>query len=105
MYINENPPSTDKILRLEILGWLVNNNSQNLSAESLVEEGKVLEKFVIGETEPPKFVPGPSEFYNENTLVKVRQGLMNFGLQFEDAEAAIVEMQNRGILFRERGAN
>jgi hypothetical protein len=41
--------------------------------------------------------------YNENTLFKVNNALMAVGLSERDAHIAINNMQNEGILFRERG--
>lgn len=44
-----------------------------------------------------------SEFFNENTLHKVRSGLSAAGLTEQQITDAINGMQNQGILFRERG--
>lgn len=40
--------------------------------------------------------------YNEDTLFKVRDALKRAGLSSEQIMNCIIEMQNQGILFRER---
>ena len=40
-------------------------------------------------------------FHNENTIVKVREALVRSGLSYDQAQDAIIWMQNFGILFRE----
>jgi hypothetical protein len=40
--------------------------------------------------------------YNEDTNFKVQKGLLKSGLDMQQAFDAIREMQNEGILFRER---
>lgn len=42
------------------------------------------------------------DYYTEDTLFKVFKALRKIGLDEEQATAAISEMQNAGILFRER---
>lgn len=43
-----------------------------------------------------------AEFHNDNTLRKVLNALILSGLTHDQAQNAIIEMQNHGILFRER---
>lgn len=45
----------------------------------------------------------PKEVHTEDTLFKVREALVASGLTERKAYNAITEMQNAGILFRERG--
>lgn len=45
------------------------------------------------------------EFYNDGTMFKVYQALRRAGLSEPQALNAINEMQNDGILFRERAAS
>lgn len=40
-------------------------------------------------------------YHDENTLVKVREALVRSGLSYDQAQDAIIWMQNFGILFRE----
>jgi hypothetical protein len=42
-------------------------------------------------------------YYSDNTIFKVHAALVKSGLSDIRAAAAIFEMQNAGILFRERG--
>lgn len=42
------------------------------------------------------------EYHDDYTLLKVVHALREAGISDEQAEAAINQMQNRGILFRER---
>ena len=44
----------------------------------------------------------PKETFTENTLFKVYDALRASGLDEQKARDAITEMQNNGILFRER---
>lgn len=44
----------------------------------------------------------PEEMHNENTLYKVYAALSAVGIDIALATEAVDEMQNRGILFRER---
>ncbi len=39
--------------------------------------------------------------HNENTLAKVRDSLISYGLTGSDPDNCIQHMQNKGILFRE----
>lgn len=39
--------------------------------------------------------------HDQNTLVKVREALVRSGLSYDQAQDAIIWMQNFGILFRE----
>lgn len=41
-------------------------------------------------------------YHDEDTLFKVRDGLLHAGMSIEDAQGAITEIMNRGIVFRER---
>lgn len=50
----------------------------------------------------PKSVAAARETYNEQTLFKVFNALRRTGLPERVAQDAITEMQNEGILFRER---
>lgn len=43
-----------------------------------------------------------SSRYNEDTLFKVQKALLKSGLDMQQAFNSICEMQNDGILFRER---
>lgn len=46
--------------------------------------------------------PLPGEYADENTLYRVRCALRGSGLSNDQAEKALHEMQNAGILFRQR---
>lgn len=46
--------------------------------------------------------PEPSEFFHSDTLKKVFEALKKSGLNDDQALDAMREMQNAGILFRER---
>ena len=48
--------------------------------------------------------PGGKEFYDEQTLTKVFMALRKSGLTPIEASVALTEMQNAGVLFRERRA-
>lgn len=50
---------------------------------------------------PPTITPLP-EHFTENTLFKVYDALRKVGMDETQARDAISEMQNAGILFRER---
>lgn len=91
MFIDENPPTKSQILRLEIMGWLTHNNPHKLRADDLVKAGATLEKFVVGE-----------ETHTEDTLKKVRDGIMEVLGDELHTEHIILTLQNAGILFRER---
>lgn len=62
------------------------------------------QKDCMGHREPPVPVPldTSEEFYDENTLVKVREVLDNVGSIWLTGEEIISMLQNKGILFRER---
>lgn len=46
--------------------------------------------------------PDEDLFYDENTLVKVREAIMRRGIKDDLATLIITDLQNAGILFRER---
>lgn len=47
-------------------------------------------------------IPQNTEGYSDQTLLKVRDALHKGGMNNQQIERAITEMQNHGILFRER---
>lgn len=47
-------------------------------------------------------IPEDTEYYNEETLFKVYESLRRSGLSDSACRSAVNQMQNDGILFRER---
>jgi hypothetical protein len=58
------------------------------------------EDFLTGKKHPDDVTD--QFFSDENTLLKVRESLMQYGMTETEALNAINDMQNKGILFRER---
>lgn len=56
---------------------------------------------VLEEIDDDRIETEPGEYYDESTLFKVFQALRNL-LSEDDCKIAIQDMQNAGILFRER---
>ena len=57
---------------------------------------------IIAEVAPRLAAIEAQETHNENTMYKVYAALSAVGIDIATATEAVDEMQNRGILFRER---
>lgn len=69
-------------------------------AVTALEEGAMWSHKAIAERAPLEDLPG--ETHTENTAHTVYKALLDSGLSGDEASNAIREMQNKGILFRER---
>lgn len=72
------------------------------------DEQELADRILVVATEFTAWLAGPVEHeenYGEDTIHKVHQALMRAGLTEDNAINAINEMQNDGILFRERASD
>ena len=93
----------DEDRRREALSYAVGicvaplNGRGQSSIATVVSAAKEFEAYLAGQ-EPPV------EYHDEDTLTKVYVGLESAGVTGQQAVDAVNQMQNKGILFRERHA-
>ena len=81
---------------------LYENGFPNVTVSTHQFEGDEGEVFEPGPKQMRPTVLQDDFFSDENTLLKVRESLMQYGMLETEALNAINDMQNKGILFRER---